>query len=263
MDRSPLGSSVHGRLQVSILQWVAIPSSRGCSQPRDWTQVCCIAGRFFTIWTTREAGKPLHQLSKIPFWWLCLLWWRALLWAWGWYFHTWNPLILCRNSPRGVPGAGTPELSPLAREPAYTTSRSGSRIRQRATREGVVSSGRGWGGRRLDPRPENRRWGVSEMFLDQETIWKRGKHDAFFQEEKESLLCPGAYPQIKSQVWVLEAPFFQKNSASMVPTSPPGGGSSWFDLLTFLNLLAQEASDYLPKAAPPAAWSQRARTMTM
>ena len=44
------GSSVHGILQAIILEWVAIPFSRGSSQPRDWTQVSYIAGRFFTIW---------------------------------------------------------------------------------------------------------------------------------------------------------------------------------------------------------------------
>ena len=38
-----------GILQASILEWVAMPSSRGFSQPRDQTQVSCIAGRFFTI----------------------------------------------------------------------------------------------------------------------------------------------------------------------------------------------------------------------
>ena len=43
------GSSVHGILQVRILEWVAIPFSRGYSQPRDQTQVSRIAGRFFTI----------------------------------------------------------------------------------------------------------------------------------------------------------------------------------------------------------------------
>ena len=32
-----------------------MPSSRGSSQPRDWTQVSCTAGRFFTVWATREA----------------------------------------------------------------------------------------------------------------------------------------------------------------------------------------------------------------
>ena len=41
------GSSVHGILQARILKWVAIPFSRGTSWPRDWTQVSCIAGRFF------------------------------------------------------------------------------------------------------------------------------------------------------------------------------------------------------------------------
>ena len=32
-----------------ILEWVAMPSSRGSSQPRDQIQVFCFAGRFFTI----------------------------------------------------------------------------------------------------------------------------------------------------------------------------------------------------------------------
>ena len=39
---------VHGILQARILEWVAFPSSRGYSQPRDQTQVSRIAGRFFT-----------------------------------------------------------------------------------------------------------------------------------------------------------------------------------------------------------------------
>ena len=34
-------------LQARILEFVAMPSSRGPSQPRDWTQVSCTAGRFF------------------------------------------------------------------------------------------------------------------------------------------------------------------------------------------------------------------------
>ena len=56
MDCSPPGSSVHGVLEARILEWVSVPFSRRSSQPRDWTQVFCIAGsRFFTIWTTREA----------------------------------------------------------------------------------------------------------------------------------------------------------------------------------------------------------------
>ena len=37
-----------GFSQVSILEWVAISFSRGSSQPRDQTQVSCIAGELFT-----------------------------------------------------------------------------------------------------------------------------------------------------------------------------------------------------------------------
>ena len=43
------GSSLHGILQVRILEWVAISFSRGSSQPRDQTQVSCIAGRHFNL----------------------------------------------------------------------------------------------------------------------------------------------------------------------------------------------------------------------
>ena len=57
MDYSLPGSSDHGILQARILQWVAIPSSRGSSQPRDQTQVSCTAGRFFTIWATKETPE--------------------------------------------------------------------------------------------------------------------------------------------------------------------------------------------------------------
>ena len=49
MDCSPPDSSVHGILQARILEWVAMISSRGSSQPRDQTKVSHIAGRFFTI----------------------------------------------------------------------------------------------------------------------------------------------------------------------------------------------------------------------
>ena len=38
-----------------ILEWVALPFSKGSSQPRDRTQVSCITGRFFTNWAIREA----------------------------------------------------------------------------------------------------------------------------------------------------------------------------------------------------------------
>ena len=48
-DCSPPGSSVHGILQAKILEWVAIPFSRGSSRPRNWIWVSFIAGRFFTV----------------------------------------------------------------------------------------------------------------------------------------------------------------------------------------------------------------------
>ena len=57
MDYIPPGSSVHGILQARILEWVSMPSSRGSSPPRDWTQDSLFAGGFFTIWATREAHE--------------------------------------------------------------------------------------------------------------------------------------------------------------------------------------------------------------
>ena len=46
--------TVHGILQARILEWVALPFSRGYSQPRDQTQVSHTAEGFFTSWDTRE-----------------------------------------------------------------------------------------------------------------------------------------------------------------------------------------------------------------
>ena len=54
---------VHGILQARILEWVALPFSRGIFQPRDQTQVSHIAGRFFTSWATREALKPPFNIN--------------------------------------------------------------------------------------------------------------------------------------------------------------------------------------------------------
>ena len=54
MDHSPPGSSVHGILQASLLEWADIPFSKGSSQLRNWTQVSCIAGRFFTLGAIRN-----------------------------------------------------------------------------------------------------------------------------------------------------------------------------------------------------------------
>ena len=62
----PSGSSVLRILQVRILEWVAIPFSRGSSWPRGRTWVSCTAGRFFTLWTTREAihSHPINIPHK-------------------------------------------------------------------------------------------------------------------------------------------------------------------------------------------------------
>ena len=54
MDSSLPGSCVHGILQARILEWVAMPSSRESSQPRDRNLVSHIAGGFFIVWATRE-----------------------------------------------------------------------------------------------------------------------------------------------------------------------------------------------------------------
>ena len=60
MDYSLPGASVHGILQARIPEWVAMPSSRGSSQPRDRTHVSCVsalAGGFFATSATWEAPK--------------------------------------------------------------------------------------------------------------------------------------------------------------------------------------------------------------
>ena len=63
--QAPLSLAI---LYARKLEWVTMPSSRGPSQPRDRTQVSCIAGGFFT---TREAqeywrGKPIPSPSDLP-----------------------------------------------------------------------------------------------------------------------------------------------------------------------------------------------------
>ena len=58
MDWSLPGFSVQGILQARILKWVAMPSSRGSSRPRDRTASLmspALAGRFFAINATWEA----------------------------------------------------------------------------------------------------------------------------------------------------------------------------------------------------------------
>ena len=82
MDCCPPGSSVHGILQARILEWVAIPSSRGSSWLRDWTNISCISctGRQILYHcSTWEA--PLHSWAEI----------NLILWS---DLHLWFPLTL-------------------------------------------------------------------------------------------------------------------------------------------------------------------------
>ena len=70
MGYSLPGSSVHGILQATILEWAAIPFSRGSSRPRDRIWVSRIPGRFSTIEATRN---PFETLVKQ----LLRSWWRG------------------------------------------------------------------------------------------------------------------------------------------------------------------------------------------
>ena len=53
-------------LQARILEWVAMPSSRGSSQPQNQTQISRIAGRFFTVYATREVVRIRHRKITHP-----------------------------------------------------------------------------------------------------------------------------------------------------------------------------------------------------
>ena len=65
MDYSLPGSSVHGDSPSKKTGVVAMPSSRGPSQPRNQTGVSCIAGGFFTSWATREAHLERANLQHL------------------------------------------------------------------------------------------------------------------------------------------------------------------------------------------------------
>ena len=55
-------------LQAGILEWFAIPFTRGSSQPRDQTWVSCIAGRFFTIRAPKDPVQTNKYLKKLNVW---------------------------------------------------------------------------------------------------------------------------------------------------------------------------------------------------
>ena len=64
VDCSLPGSSVHGILQTGKLEWVAIPFSRGLSQPGAQIWISCIAGRFFTVWATGTVWNKSNQCPR-------------------------------------------------------------------------------------------------------------------------------------------------------------------------------------------------------
>ena len=93
----PPCSSVLRTLQARILEWVAISFFKGPSRPRDQTRVSYLAGRFFTIWATKEtpiSGFPFslssfriyfelgHFISQVNKTWCFYLGLRHPTWPW-------------------------------------------------------------------------------------------------------------------------------------------------------------------------------------
>ena len=65
MDCSLSGSFVHGILQVRMLEWVAIPFSRGSSPPRGWICVSCIERWILYYWVIWEAHpEPYPKIES-------------------------------------------------------------------------------------------------------------------------------------------------------------------------------------------------------
>ena len=77
MDHSPSGSSVHGILQARILEWIAVSSSRGSSQPGGRTHISYISWIVsHVLYHQCHLGSPWHKegiFTKI----------RKLLWSWA------------------------------------------------------------------------------------------------------------------------------------------------------------------------------------
>ena len=64
MDCSPPGSSVHGISQSRILEWLAIPSSRGSCQPKDRTRISASPALQVDSLQLRDCGSPLVSTSN-------------------------------------------------------------------------------------------------------------------------------------------------------------------------------------------------------
>ena len=88
MDCIPAGFSVHEILQARRLEWVAMPSSRGSSQPRDRARVSYVSciGRQ-VLYHLSHQGKPFvfHRSSQIL---------RDMFWFEFWFLHQFSCLTL-------------------------------------------------------------------------------------------------------------------------------------------------------------------------
>ena len=69
VDCSPPSFSTHGIFQARVLEWVAIPFSRGSSPPRDQTQIFWTAGRCVIVWAT-QAHVQREWLQSFLFYFL-------------------------------------------------------------------------------------------------------------------------------------------------------------------------------------------------
>ena len=104
MDCSLPGSSVHGISQVRIVQWVAISSSRGSSQPRDQICTSCIGSWIYYQWTTWEAHwYYIYAFFPGPWIWIYAIY-QALIFSCKVNISTlilqvrWFSIILCHLS---------------------------------------------------------------------------------------------------------------------------------------------------------------------
>ena len=69
MDCNPPGCTIHGIFQARMPEWVAMPSSRGSSQPRDQTHISCVSCMVDRFFITVPPVKPQHTelgISGLP-----------------------------------------------------------------------------------------------------------------------------------------------------------------------------------------------------
>ena len=85
---TPWTIEVHGILQARILEWVAYPFSSGSSQPRNWTGVSCIAGRFFQLSYKGSLPTKVCLVKAMVF--------PVVMWMWDLeYKESWAPKNWC------------------------------------------------------------------------------------------------------------------------------------------------------------------------